>query len=716
MWGIEVYPNLKPEFYKEILQNNLKVSLEDAIFRKEEHFIPANLQQFYNFWDQEILKDHPHRDNLLKWIKGVEIEEFLNSYTSVEFQGTKLDSYYPQPKEFPNYVPDEFTSFMDNQVKEWVTNGALMEWDKARKEGDPAIPTVVSPLGIEPNKPRALWDGRYVNEFCRDIPFSMDNAAKVAEVAWEGTYFFKIDHKNGYLHVPIHENSRKFFGICWKGTYYVFTVLPFGWKTSPLVYHSITEAAAMYLRSLDIPMLDWIDDMLGMTQQSFKGNNDEEQFQSALRAMVVTTYVLFKAGYFLGLSKCNLIPEQVMTYLGIDCDSKHEKFLVPEKRVQKYVPLLQELLTKAVVSYSEVEKMVGKLVSLECAVAPGMWYTRNQYAAMAASGIKPDAKKSVKNNCKIYVTPALKEEWFMWIHFLNYNKGSAWKKFSNIYVQADVSSDASGRAFAGVVDIPFGPTKVTAGEFSESMLKQDIQVKEGEALRATLSMIVQEMPDLIQGKTLVCKIDNQVLKAVLERKGTSHNLALNHVGKQIYWLQERGQFHIALQYVESKNNASDEFTRQSPGIEASLTFAFFQKIWDNLGPFKWDLMASQINVNKNPKGKPLLFFSRYFDEKSQGVDVFLQNLSILDEMFCFPPIPMISKLLKHLQQQQVSCVLLVPRIWAPWRNLLEKHTLATVNIAIPFESKAFTITHATGKRIPKKFPYFMDAVYVSFEK
>ena len=689
--------------------------MEDAIFREEDSFIPANLQNFYDFWDQEILKDHPHRDNLLKWIKGVEIEEFLNSYTSTEFQGMKLDSYYPQPKEFSNYVPEEFIPFMDQQVQEWVGNGALLQWEKAKKEGDPAIPTVVSPLGIEPTKPRALWDGRYVNEFCRDIPFSMDNAAKVAEVAWEGAYFFKIDHKNGYLHVPVHENSRNYFGICWKGVYYVFTVLPFGWKTSPLVYHSITEAAAMYLRSLDIPMLDWIDDMLGMTQQIFKGETDEEQFQSALRAMVVTTYVLFKAGYFLGLPKCNLIPEQVMTYLGIDCDSKHQKFMVPEKRIQKYIPLLQELLAKSSVSYSEVEKMVGKLVSLECAVAPGMWYTRNQYAAMAASGIRPDAKKQVKNNCRIHVTPALREEWFMWVNFLLQNKGSSRKKFSNVYVQADVSSDASGRSFAGVVDIPFGPTKVTAGEFSDSMLTQDILVKEGEALRATLSMIVQEIPELIVGKTLVCKVDNQVLKAVLERKGTSHNLALNNVGKQIYWLQEKGQFHIALQYVESKNNVADKYTRQSPGIEASLTTTFFQKVWDNLGPFKWDLMASQTNVNKDLKGKPLLFFSRFFDDKANGTDVFLQQLYNLEEMFCFPPIPMISKLLKHLQQQRVSCVLLVPRIWAPWRNLLDQHTLAKVNIAIPFESRAFTVTHATGKRIPKKFPYFMDAVYVSFE-
>ena len=66
----------------------------------------------------------------------------------------------------------------------------LKRCDQVRKPGDPFIPTVVSPLDVESSKPRALWDGRYVNEFCRDLPFTMDNAVKVAEVAWRDSYFF----------------------------------------------------------------------------------------------------------------------------------------------------------------------------------------------------------------------------------------------------------------------------------------------------------------------------------------------------------------------------------------------------------------------------------------------------------------------------------------------------------------------------------------------
>ena len=47
-------------------------------------------------------------------------------------------------------------------------------------------------------------------------------------------------------------------------------------------------------------------------------------------------------------------------------------------------------------------------------------------------------------------------------------------------------------------------------------------------------MIGKEIPQELQGKTLICKIDNQSLKADLEKKGTSRNLALNQVGKEFF--------------------------------------------------------------------------------------------------------------------------------------------------------------------------------------
>ena len=107
-----------------------------------------------------------------------------------------------------------------------------------------------------------------------------------------------------------------------------------------------------------------------------------------------------------------------------------------------------------------------------------------------------------------------------------------------------------------------GSTKITSGEFQGTLLKEDMQVKEVEALRATINMLVIDMPEQIKGKTLVCEVDNQVLKAVWERKWTSKNLMLNNIGKQMYWVQFLGKFYISLQYVKSEENVSDKFTRQ----------------------------------------------------------------------------------------------------------------------------------------------------------
>ena len=553
------------------------------------------------------MKDHPHKNTILGWLQGVKIEEFLNSFTSGSFQGIELNSFYPAPQQFHNYVPNEFKQFMDENVQEWVKLGVLKRWDKVKSLDDPDIPLVVCPLGIEPKKPRGLWDGRYVNEYCRDIPFSMDNAAKVAEVSWINAYLFKLDHKNGYFHVPLHEDSRKFFGVFWNDVYYVLTVLPFGWKSSPIIYHSITEAANMYIRSLGIPMLGWIDDMLGMTEQLYKDSTDDMQFQSAMRAMVVVTIILFKAGYFMGVSKCCLIPEQFITYLGIDCDTKYGRFLVPQERIEKYIPILQDFLSRQWISFANLEKMVGKLVSLECAVPAGMWYTREQYSAMRLSGTSSLNSKKTRENKFIKISEQIKEEWSMWIYFLATNTGSPWKTFSNIFLQADIASDASGRAFAGVVDFPFGPSKITSGEFQGDLLTQDIQVKEAEALRATINMLVIDMPEQIKGKTLICKVDNQVLKAVWERKGTSQNLMLNKIGKQIYWLQFLGKCYISLQYVKSAENVSDTFTRQTPGLEVTLSQQIFNTLWKNgdlLIGISWHLLQQLDEIFK---GRNFLF-------------------------------------------------------------------------------------------------------------
>ena len=651
---------------------------------------------------------------LLSWLPGINIEDFLNSYTKSSFQGIQIDAKYPQPAFFENYVPEQFKSFMNDTIKEWEVLGVIQRWELARQNPCEEIPTVVCPLSVEPEKPRAVWDGRYLNEYIRDIPFSMDGVNKVAEIAWKDAYMFKLDHKNGYFHVSIAESSRKYFGICWDGIYYVLCVLPFGWKSSPYIYHTLTEAVNMYIRSLDIPMLGWIDDMLGVLQQLLQFANDEQQFQSSCKSMVVVTYIMFMAGYFLGKAKCVLIPQKTITYLGISCDTSKERYMVPEKRLKKYLPILQSACSKTWISYSVIETIVGKLVSLQCAVPTGMWYTRELYAAMRVSGISSQDSRQRKHSAYIKNSPQIKEELHMWIYLLQSNFGAAWRSYETVMIEADIASDASGRQYAGVVDFQYGPSLITAGNFEHGMLQQDIQVKEGFALRETLSMLVNKVPHQIKGKTLICKVDNTVLKAVLERQGTSHNLMLNNIGKDIFWLQQQGDFNIALTYIPSEQNKADKYTRQSSGLEAVLRNQTFLMLWSKWGPFTWDLMASAANAQRDPQGNRLKYFSRYYDTFTEGVDLFHQKSTHLSSIYCFPPIPIIGMVLKFLQQNRLTCVMILPAINATWVNLASAYMEDAICIAKPFETTIFTVLNNQGKCVQKTYPFPMLAVKLNF--
>ena len=64
----------KGTFFKDIISQNSKVSIEDAVFRNEKFFKAGHLRNHVEFWEAEILKDHPNKSQLLDWIKGVHLK------------------------------------------------------------------------------------------------------------------------------------------------------------------------------------------------------------------------------------------------------------------------------------------------------------------------------------------------------------------------------------------------------------------------------------------------------------------------------------------------------------------------------------------------------------------------------------------------------------------------------------------------------------------
>ena len=62
------------------------------------------------------------------------------------------------------------------------------------------------------------------------------------------------------------------------------------------------------------------------------------------------------------------------------------------------------------------------------------------------------------------------------------------------------------------------------------MLKEDIQVKEAEALRAIINMLVVDMSEQIKGKTLICKVDKSSIEGSVGKEGNFKNFDVEY-----YW-------------------------------------------------------------------------------------------------------------------------------------------------------------------------------------
>ena len=59
-------------------------------------------------------------------------------------------------------------------------------------------------------------------------------------------------------------------------------------------------------------------------------------------------------------------------------------------------------------------------------------------------------------------------------------------------------------------------------------------------------------------------------------------------------------------------------------------------------------------------------------------------------------------------------MIFVPVVNAPWVNFMREHMVDSMLVSKPFDNRAFTITHPTGKRVPKMYYHAMIAVKLAF--
>ena len=396
MWPLESEVELTAPcfdfgFVQSICSGKIVPDITTLRFRNPDVFIAGQLHLHSEVWEKiASLSTYDRADEVLDWIKNkVSLFKFFRPFKG-HFKGRAYDSVIPPRIEFDNNKScNNFVDFIVNTLLERVCSGAISVLGRVG-EVDP--PHLVMPLTVEPTKPRLCHDNRFLNLWMVDRPFHLDNLSQLPRYLTKGCYQTTLDYKSGYDHILLDVSSRTFFGIRWRGWYFVSNTIPFGWKISAYVYHSTGLLVSHFLRSIGVPCSLYIDDRHNGELQSktsypsastLATPSDETRLEASKAAVFLAAYTLTSLGYTLGLKKCVFTPQKRIKYLGFISDSDLEAFYLPPDKQTSFLALVNSILCGSCVSTVTLQRLAGKCISFRLAVQDSRLYTAEQLQAQA---------------------------------------------------------------------------------------------------------------------------------------------------------------------------------------------------------------------------------------------------------------------------------------------------------------------------------------------
>ena len=140
----------------------------------------------------------------------------------------------------------------------------------------------------------------------------------------------KADIKQAYRMVPVYPDDRHLLAVQWEGQTYIDKVLPFGLRSAPLIFTAIADAVQWMMSEKGVrPVFHNLDDFITL------GPPSSHQCQCNLQVCKVT-------GTPLEEDKCQG-PAQVLTFLGIELDTRKMEIRLPVEKLEPRGPPLTEI-------------------------------------------------------------------------------------------------------------------------------------------------------------------------------------------------------------------------------------------------------------------------------------------------------------------------------------------------------------------------------------
>lgn len=525
---------------------------------------------------------------------------------------------------------------MENAISELLFKGSIEYCSPEKDQFISTIFLVPKPDGSS----RFIINLKKLNEFIDPTHFKMEDGRTVMKIIFKDCYMATIDLKDAYYLIPIAKSDRKYLRFIFKGQLYQFTCLPFGLCTAPYVFTKLMKPVAFYLRSIGIPLVIYIDDIL------FFGKS----FRVCTANINAAQEILEKLGFLINYKKSQLIPDRRCKFLGMIYNSHEMMVELTEQKREKILCLANKFKRDKSYSVQEFAEMLGFLVSCCPAVSYGLVYTK----ACEQLKFKTLLKENGNYKAKLKINQDVINELQWWINIGSQSNNPIRIFSDDLEIFSDASKTGWGAACNG---------ERTHGFWSETEKSESINMLELMAVLFGLRCFAKDKTNC----QILLRIDNTTAISYVNRMGGVQLQKLSNLAKKIWKWCEARNIWIFASYISSRENVeADEESRKLKGnTEFQMSVEGFKLIVDTFGNPDIDLFASRTNA----KCKKYISWKK--DPHSVAVDAF--TISWQGYFFyAFPPFALILRILQKIQNDHCMGIVIVPD-WPtqPWYPIFQ---------------------------------------------
>ena len=393
---------------------------------------------------------------------------------------------------------------------------------------------------------RPVIDLSHLNRFVDVSHFQMETIQSVLLSVRQGDWMASIDLKEAYLQVPIHPSSRHLLRFVFRDRVYQFKALCFGLSTAPQVFTRVMAPVSAILHSMGIRMRRYLDDWL--VQSSSR--------DSLVRDLQTVLSLCHELGIVVNPQKSNLVPSQIVQYLGVVIDSTSFRASPSQDRISRLRSTADAFRSSASPPASLWLSLLGALSSLAHLVPGGRLRMRSLQLCLHRSWDRLDLQAPGP------VSQVCLQDLQWWLHLPRLSSG-----VSLCQVSPDLHfwSDASDVGWGAHLD-----RQVASGLWDSSQAALSINARELLAVHLGL----RQFQSSLRGMTVAVFCDNTIAVAYLRKEGGTRSPLLNSLAQEILRWTESLSIRLAPQFLPgSQNVLADALSRphQLPHSEWSLT-------------------------------------------------------------------------------------------------------------------------------------------------